>query len=150
MIVILLIITSHNHHNNQRSFTIPNPGTNLGITLLNHKPVVMKSTILTGCLWMLALTGFAQGTNGRERSGTQLRWKQNSNTEVLEGEFARRFNDTDTAKAKTQKLKSSTAVTGNANATRFSSVQALCDHNSIRFNWVAIQQYAAGDTYEIE
>lgn len=102
------------------------------------------------CLWMLALTCIAQGTNGREKSGTQLRWSQNSNQEVLEGNFYRTFNDTDTAKAKTQKIKSSTAQTGNANATKFSSVQALCDHNSIRFNWVASQQYAAGDAYEIE
>ena len=110
----------------------------------------MRSTILMGCLWILALTSYAQGTNGRDKSGTQLRWSQNGNKEVLEGDFYRTFNDTDTTKAKTQKIRSSTAQGGNPNTTKFSSVQALCDHNSIRFNWIAIQQYAAGDTYEIE
>lgn len=110
----------------------------------------MRSMILMGCLWMLALSSFAQGTNGRMKSGTQLRWSQNGNQEVLEGDFYRIHNDTDTTKAKTQKIKSSTALGGNPNATKFSTVQALCDHNSIRFNWVAIQQYAAGDRYEIE
>jgi len=103
-----------------------------------------------GCFWMLALTGFAQGTNGRMKSGTQLRWSQNGNQEVLEGEFARTFNDTDTSKAKTQKIQSATATGGNHNSTKFSSVQVLCDHNSLRFNWISIQQYAAGDKYEIE
>jgi len=106
--------------------------------------------MLIGCLWMLALQSLAQGTNGREKSGTPLRWSQNGNTEVLEGDFYRTFNDTDTSKAKTQKIKSSSVPGGNPTATKFSSVQALCDHNSIRFNWVAIQQYAAGDKYEIE
>jgi hypothetical protein len=110
----------------------------------------MRSVILMGCLSILALTGFTQGTNGREKSGTPLRWSQNGNQEVLVGEIYRTFNDTDTSKAKTQKIKSSTALGGNPNSTKFSSVQALCDHNSIRFNWIAMQQYAAGDRYEIE
>jgi hypothetical protein len=106
--------------------------------------------ILMGCLWIVSITGLAQSTNGREKSGTPLRWRMNGSTEVLEGEMYRNYNSTDTLKAKKTNLNTSAVVGHNPSATRFTSVQALCEFNSIRFNWTAAQQYSNADHYDIE
>lgn len=114
-----------------------------------NKYKIMRSLILTACSWMLAIAGNAQGAS-RVPSGTPIRWGMNGSIEVMEGDLARHYGSTDTAAAfRRTPTPASIAIGGNPNATRFSSVQALCTNNTMQLNWVAVQQSGA-DRYEIE
>jgi hypothetical protein len=104
--------------------------------------------LLMGCLWLASLTSFAQ-SNGRVRSGTPLRWGMNSSVEVMEGDLAVHYGSNDTLNNKRNNYNVSTASVSNPFSTRFSTVQGLCDQNSILLNWVAVQQSGA-DRYDIE
>jgi hypothetical protein len=109
----------------------------------------MRSMILTGCLWFLSLATSAQQTNGRVPSGP-IKWGMNGSVEALPGDLAYYHSSRDTASNfKRGIANSSTALGGNPNATRFESLRAQCDNNSMTLNWVAIQQFGA-ERYEIE
>ena len=109
----------------------------------------MRLMLLMGCLWMLVTASYAQ-ENSRVRSGTPLRWGMNGSIEIMEGDLAVYYgsNDTNTINRRNT-VPVSTAIGGNPHATRFASVQGLCDENAVQLNWVAVQQFSA-DRYEIE
>ena len=109
----------------------------------------MRSMLLMGCLWVLATATLAQ-EDGRVRSGTPLRWSMNSSIEVIDRDLAVYYGSNDTAaRYRQNSTPVSAAIGGNPHATRFASVQALCNHNSVSLNWVAVQQFGA-DRYDIE
>lgn len=99
---------------------------------------------------MAATAAQAQNSGDRLRSGTPLRGSQTGNTEVVNAGLAQTYGLIDTARANKLNGKVQTALGGNPNATRFMNVQAICNLNSIRFTWIAVQQQGAADRYEIE
>ncbi len=108
----------------------------------------MRKVILMWCLYMLSIAGFSQG-NGRVRSGTPLRWSINGSVEIMEGDLAQHYGSNDSNMVYTRSSTYESPTLGNPHATRFASVQGLCDQNSVLLNWVAVQQFIS-DRYDIE
>lgn len=110
----------------------------------------MKSAILTGCLWVLALTANAQTNDSRLASGTPIKWGMNGSVEIMPGNLKSYYGTNDTATAHRRgRTGYTTALGGNTNTTRFASVRAQCDNNAMVLQWTAVQQFGA-DNYEIE
>lgn len=110
---------------------------------------MMKSAILTGCLWVLALAGSTQEVS-RIPSGTPLKWGMNGSVEIMPGNLKTYYGTNDTATAHLRgRTGYTTALGGNTNATRFAAVRAQCDNNAMVLQWTAVQQFGA-DNYEIE
>lgn len=108
----------------------------------------MRSLILMGCLWLLAIAGYSQ-SNGRVRSGTPLRWSVNGSVEIMEGDLTQYYGSNDSNIIYTRTSTYESATLGNPHLTRFANVQGLCEQNSVQLNWVARQQFNA-DRYDIE
>jgi hypothetical protein len=113
------------------------------VPVTKHK--TMRSTIMLGLFFLLAVAAEAQ-YNGRVRSGNQLRWTmKDGSIETMEGDLVQQYGTRDTGNKK------QLITTGRKTnpLSRVSSVRAVCDQNSVVFNWVAIQQAGAA-RYELE
>jgi hypothetical protein len=109
-----------------------------------HK--TMSKAIMLVCFSLLMMTAGAQG-NGRVRSGTPLRWTmKDGSIEIMEGDLVQQYGTNDTANKRQQMI--TTARKTNP-LSRVSSGRAVCDQNSVVFNWVGIQQPGVA-RYELE
>ena len=109
----------------------------------------MKSAILTGCLWVLAVAANAQD-DSRVPSGTPIKWGMNGSVEIMPGNLKTYYGSNDTATAHLRgRTGYATALGGNPNTTRFASLRAQCDNNAMVLQWTAVQQFGT-DNYEIE
>jgi hypothetical protein len=109
----------------------------------------MKSAILTGCLWVLAIVAYAQN-DSRVASGTPIKWGMNGSVEIMPGNLKAYYGSNDTATAHLRgRTGYTTALAGSPNTTRFASVRSQCDNNAMVLQWTAVQQFGA-DNYEIE
>jgi hypothetical protein len=100
-----------------------------------------------GCLSLLSVAGLAQSSS-RVPSGTP-RWAQGGSIEIMEGDLAKFYGSADSAAGYKQRSAVTRPNTTNPHATRFTSVQAQCDAQSVLINWMAVQQPGT-DRYEIE
>lgn len=104
--------------------------------------------ILMGCLWMLSTAAYTQ-ENERIRAGTIPVRGIMSSLDNSNRNLPAYFGMTDTA-AHYRKTSSTTPQwERNPNTTQFANVDAFCDFNSIKFKWVALQQFSA-DWFKIE
>lgn len=109
----------------------------------------MRSMILMGCLFLLAVAGYSQPTAARVKSGNPLRWSMNGSVEIMEGDLTQYYGSTDSNIIYKRISTYESATLGIPHVTRVASVQALCEQNSVQLNWVAAQHFNA-DSYEVE
>jgi hypothetical protein len=108
----------------------------------------MKTVILMGCLCLLSVALYAQGS--RVGSGTPLRWSMNGSVEIMEGDLTQYYGSADSNKVYRLSSTYASPTFSNSRAIRFSSIQALCQQNGVQLTWSALQEQYAADRYEIE
>jgi len=112
------------------------------------KPKAMKRMIIVMCTWFSAIAAHSQ-YDERDRlvSINPIRMGDGSFMKANNPLF---FNNTSTDTTWSKRKIAKTVSSGDPYAFRISSIQALCDLNSLQLNWTTIQRQPDADHFEIE
>jgi hypothetical protein len=108
----------------------------------------MKRMIIVMCIGLFALAVHAQ-FDERDRL-ISLNPLRNGDGSFMKANNPLFFNNTSTDTTWFKRRIATTVSSGDPYAFRISSIQALCDLNSLQINWTAIQRQSDADHFEIE
>jgi hypothetical protein len=108
----------------------------------------MKRMIIVMCIGLFALAVHAQ-FDERDRL-ISLNPLRNGDGSFMKANNPLFFNNTSTDTTWSKRRIATTVSNGDPYAFRISSIQALCDLNSLQINWTAIQRQSDADHFEIE
>lgn len=108
----------------------------------------MKRMILVMCMGLLALAAYTQYDERDRLVG--INPLRNGDGSFMKANNPLFYNSTSTDTTTAKRTKLQIASSGDPFAFRISSIQALCDLNSLQLNWTTIQQQSDADHFEIE
>jgi hypothetical protein len=108
----------------------------------------MKRMIIVMCTWLFIMAAHSQ-YNERDRF-VSINPLRNGDGSFVKANNPLFYNNTSTDTTQSRRRIATTVSSGDPYAFRISSVQVLCDLNSLQINWTTIQRQPDADHFEIE